>query len=482
MIKETNKLTGKLNASIIHVYPELEDITITPQLEEQVLKSEKYGFDDIIVEGIPATEIEIQPTFEEQTKEGIFKEVKVGAIPQQTLNITPTEQEQTKTGIFTEVNIDAIQAVEIAPELNFDATNSIVLQGQDGTYMKKVTLNKDVDLIPDNIKTGVTIFGVQGGVADTADATATANDLVKGTTAYVNNKKVTGTIPDNGTLEFEPSDNEQEIPSGLTTGGVVKAADITTLNEYNACLTLANSIEDLEDYSDTTATAEDIVEGKTAYSNGEKITGTLKNKYNAEVSTTIQGNPASSAPRPALSYIKKISGVVKVDGNSGDYIFRECSNLEEVEIEILNDMSLAGAFQDCFSLKKVNVLNSDKINNYSTMFKNCQLLEEIHDLDTSKSLRFYATFDGCSNLKRVGTFSMASLPLRDNMVCSRMFADCASLTDESLNNILISCTTARSNVSGKTLQVLGLTSEQAERCKSLPNYQAFLNAGWTTGY
>jgi len=242
MIKETNKLTGKLNASIIHVYPELEDITITPQLEEQVLKSEKYGFDDIIVKGIPATDLTIEPTLEEQVKEGIFKRVEVGAIPQQTLNITPTEEEQTRTGIFTEVNIDAIQTVEIAPELNFDVTNSIVLQGQDGTYMKKVTLNKDVDLIPDNIKTGVTIFGVQGGVADTADATATANDLVEGTTAYVNNQKVTGTIPDNGTLEFEPSDEEQVIPTGLTSGGVVKAADITTLNEYQECLTIANSI------------------------------------------------------------------------------------------------------------------------------------------------------------------------------------------------------------------------------------------------
>ena len=194
MIKETNKLTGKLNASIIHFYPELEDITITPQLEEQVLKSEKYGFDDIVVKGIPATEIEIQPTFEEQTKEGIFKEVKVGAIPQQTLNIIPTEQEQTKTGIFTEVNVDAIQAVEIAPELNFDATNSIVLQGQDGTYMKKVTLNKDVDLIPENIKTGINILGIEGNLADTKDADATADDILFNKTAYVANTMLRGTL------------------------------------------------------------------------------------------------------------------------------------------------------------------------------------------------------------------------------------------------------------------------------------------------
>lgn len=242
MIKATNKITGNLNASIIKQYPELENITITPTLEEQKLKSEKYGFDEIIVQGIPATDLEINPSFEEQVEEGLFKEVKVGAIPQETLNIIPTEEEQTKTGIFTEVNIGAIEAVEIDPELNFDATNTIIMQGQDGTYIKKVTIDKPESLKPENIKSGETIFGITGGLADTSDATATANDLIEGTTAYVNNQKVVGTIPNNGALEYYPSDEEQIIPNGLTSGGVIKAADITTLSEYNECLTIANSI------------------------------------------------------------------------------------------------------------------------------------------------------------------------------------------------------------------------------------------------
>ena len=36
--------------------------------------------------------------------------------------------------------------------------------------------------------------------------------------------------------------------------------------------------------------------------------------------------------------------------------------------------------------------------------------------------------------------------------------------------------------SKKTLKQTGLTQEQATTCQSLSNYQAFVNAGWTTGY
>ena len=34
----------------------------------------------------------------------------------------------------------------------------------------------------------------------------------------------------------------------------------------------------------------------------------------------------------------------------------------------------------------------------------------------------------------------------------------------------------------KTLKDIGLTSEQADKCKTLSNYSAFTSAGWTTGY
>ena len=44
------------------------------------------------------------------------------------------------------------------------------------------------------------------------------------------------------------------------------------------------------------------------------------------------------------------------------------------------------------------------------------------------------------------------------------------------------CTSAVKIKRNKTLKFIGLTEAQATTCQSLSNYQAFLDAGWTTGY
>ena len=52
MIEVKNTLNGKLNASIIKEYPELEEITITPTLEEQKFKPTQYGFSEVTVKAV----------------------------------------------------------------------------------------------------------------------------------------------------------------------------------------------------------------------------------------------------------------------------------------------------------------------------------------------------------------------------------------------------------------------------------------------
>lgn len=58
---------------------------------------------------------------------------------------------------------------------------------------------KNTKLLPENLKAGITCLGVTGsyegeGDVDTSDATATANDIASGKTAYVNGEKVEGTV------------------------------------------------------------------------------------------------------------------------------------------------------------------------------------------------------------------------------------------------------------------------------------------------
>ena len=88
---------------------------------------------------------------------------------------------------------------------------------------------KNTKIITDNIKSGINIFGIEGSksVVETNDADATAENIQKGKTAYVNGELLTGT--------------HEEL-----------------------------------DTSDANAVENDIAEGKSAYVNGVKVTGTVE--------------------------------------------------------------------------------------------------------------------------------------------------------------------------------------------------------------
>ena len=182
-------------------------------------------------------------------------------------------------------------------------------------------------------------------------------------------------------------------------------------------------------------------------------------------------------------------------------MFNGCSRIKEVpDLDTSECTNLYNIFSGCTALTKVPNLNTSKCTGFSSMFYNCSSLTEIPDLDVSKSTGInnmcakctslvkaptmdtiaiqymQTTFDGCTNLTTIPTYNLTAL--KSAQYC---FRGCPNLSDESLNNILLMFSNAKNSTS-KTLQQLGLTEAQANKCKSLSNWTKFANAGWSTGY
>ena len=96
-----------------------------------------------------------------------------------------------------------------------------------GTYLTGAqTISGDEDLIAENIKSGVDIFGVEGTF--TSDATATASAMLSGKTAYVNGAKVTGNIATKTSSDLTASGATVSAPAGYYASSVSKSVATAT--------------------------------------------------------------------------------------------------------------------------------------------------------------------------------------------------------------------------------------------------------------
>lgn len=176
--------------------------------------------------------------------------------------------------------------------------------------LDSISIDKNTNLLPTTLKDGVTCLGVEGDVAPlsiTEDATAVANDLAIGKTAYINNEKVEGTLFEStdevvelgltsdisignvasdgvNTVEVKKLiKNDMILRTGQDAGISIVGSDLAEtlevtsekLLEGNTILGIEGTAKSLDITNDATATASDISMGKTAYINGNKITGKL---------------------------------------------------------------------------------------------------------------------------------------------------------------------------------------------------------------
>ena len=337
------------NVQYIKVYPELENITVVPSLEEQKIKSKNYY--------------------------GI-NEVTVTAIEGEELSVIPSTEKQTYEGLYTTVNVEG-----------FDK----------GT--------------------------------DTTDATATAEDILEGKTAYVNDNKITGTMSNNGTLNYIPSTQDQTIPAGYTSGGTIEGVT-ANIDENIKPENIKKDVEilgvvgSLEESSGTTEDSEielsylssiDDSLGKNVTKLPERITSIGQYAFNGRTNLALTELPEgiTSIGQHAfngcsnLSLTKLPNNLTSIDSS----VFYKCSNVALTKLP--NNLTFIGqyAFYECSNLALTELPEGLTDINYSVFYK-CLSLTEM----TCKGITSIGSnaFYGCKNLSKIIFTNITVVPTLSN--------------------------------------------------------------------
>ena len=187
-----------------------------------------------------------------------------------------------------------------------------------GNYNSSNENSNNNNLLPEYIKAGITLGGVTGTLEDldTSDATATAEDIALGKTAYVNGVKITGTyeekVPDltSSNTTFSPNIN-------YWTNQNVTVNVSTTISGYT--LQLATADPNVESNWHN-ATSQEMTANGTIYArltNGTKSGGyTSYEVWNIDKTPIDSGRGSISIARNNYTYELILSGAV-IDEESG---------------------------------------------------------------------------------------------------------------------------------------------------------------------
>ena len=341
----------------------------------------------------------------------------------------------------------------ITPDEGYNALNSVTVNAVDNTI--------DNNIQSSNIKKGISILGIDGTVEDLNNYISIPEDMTS-----LNLPKCFQKIP-----LFDTS----KITNMASTFAEI---NITTIPELNT--------------SNVTSMTSMFKNCKNLISIPQLNTSNVTNMdsmfYGCEKLSTIPELDTSNVTSMDSMFYgcEKLSTIPELNFdnvNSMLSMFSGCTSLLTTpKISSKNPgISCGSMFSDCTSLQRIENLNFTEID-ASNMFVDCTSLTEVATFENTIFDSISTMFYNCPNLVTVPIMNISACTFGDPI--GGAFSGCTNLSNDSLNNILATCITGTNikMATYKTLKYLGLTQEQVEICKTLSNYQACLDAGWTTGY
>lgn len=274
----------------------LQSKTVTPTKKQQNVTPDEgyYGLSDVTVAAIPANYQDVSATT--ATAPDVLANKVFTA-----KDGTTTTGEMPNNGAVSQ-KLTAEQPSYTVPKGYHDGlgTVSVDLETKSATPTK---IQQTISPTTGKLLSSVTVEAIPDEYITTDDATATAEHILNGDTAYVKGKKVTGTMPNNGAVSkiLDSATTNYAIPAGYHsgTGSVSIVTETKTLTPTKqqqvvpatsgkviSSVTVAAIPDNYIDTTDATATAATILDGETAYVGGVKVEGSMPNNGAVEKTLT----------------------------------------------------------------------------------------------------------------------------------------------------------------------------------------------------
>ena len=169
--------------------------------------------------------------------------------------------------------------------------------------------------------------------------------------------------------------------------------------------------------------------------------------------------------------------------SSQEMFYQDTKLTSVTNLDISKNNNLNSMFYDCTSITDCSFMKTwkyaEKSMTASGMMQRCSNLADISDFLFNKMSNLNYCFMGCTKLSIVPEFEFNATISTSGV--SNMFSNCNSLSDNSLNNILLALSKTQL-LPSTTLKDVGLSLDQCYKCVELSNYSTYKNAGGLTGY